>query len=271
MTVADLSPEPRSSDRSGTADFSLDGRVALVTGAARGLGAAIATAMAGAGADVVLGVRSEGSADRVAAEIRALGRRAVVSVFDVTDLAASRSAIDTVIGDVGGIDILVNNAGGGIEEPAIDIAETHFDRVIELNVKSALFLSQHVARHLRDRGAPGRIVNISSQAGLVALPGETSYCIAKAAVSHMTRCLAIEWGEHGINVNSISPTFIETPGTAPALSDPDFRADTIDRIAALHRIGQPIDVAGAAVFLASPAAAMITGHDLVIDGGWTIR
>ena len=120
-------------------------------------------------------------------------------------------------------------------------------------------------------GHGGRIVNLSSQAALVALPGEPVYCAAKAAVSHLTRCLAVEWGGHGINVNAVAPTFIETPGTAPALSDPAFRADTVARIAALHRIGQPVEVAGAVVFLASPAASLITGHTLVVDGGWSVR
>jgi NAD(P)-dependent dehydrogenase (short-subunit alcohol dehydrogenase family) len=117
----------------------------------------------------------------------------------------------------------------------------------------------------------GRIVNMGSQAGLVALPGEAVYCMTKAAISHLTKCMAVEWGRHNITVNAVAPTFIATPGTAPALSNDAFRADVIERIAALHRIGEPVDVAGAVVFLASPAAAMITGHTMVIDGGWTAR
>jgi NAD(P)-dependent dehydrogenase (short-subunit alcohol dehydrogenase family) len=116
----------------------------------------------------------------------------------------------------------------------------------------------------------GAIVNVASQAGLVALPGEASYCTAKAAVIHLTRCLAVEWGELGIRVNAVAPTFIETDGTEPALSDPAFRADVVERIAALHRIGTPDEVSPAVVFLASPAASMVTGHTLVVDGGWTL-
>lgn len=252
-------------------DFSLEGRTALVTGAARGLGAAISIAMAAGGADVVLGLRTQGSGTDVVREIEALGRAALPYEMDVNDLDNCRRATDRAIGHTGGVDILVNNAGGGVAEPAIDVTEANFDFVVSLNLKSAFFLSQHVARHMRERRRGGRIINISSQASIVALPGEAMYCMAKAAVSHMTRCTAIEWGEYGINVNAISPTFIETPGTSRALSDPEFRDDTIARIAGLHRIGKPVDVAGAAVFLASPASALMTGHNLVVDGGWTVR
>jgi 2-deoxy-D-gluconate 3-dehydrogenase len=123
---------------------------------------------------------------------------------------------------------------------------------------------------MRERGT-GSIVNIASQAGLVALPGEAPYCISKAAVVHLTRCLAVEWGELGIRVNAVAPTFIETDGTSAALADAAFRADTVERVAALHRIGVPSEVSGAVVFLASPAASLITGQTLAIDGGWTAR
>jgi 2-deoxy-D-gluconate 3-dehydrogenase len=172
---------------------------------------------------------------------------------------------------LGRLDILVNNAGGGIGAAALEVSEADFDAVMGLNVRSAFFLSQHAARIMIQGGRGGRIVNLSSQAALVALPGEASYCIAKAALSHMTRCLAVEWGRHGITVNAVAPTFIETPGTADALADPAFRLDTVERIAALHRIGQPREVSGAVVFLASPAASLVTGHTLVVDGGWTAR
>jgi NAD(P)-dependent dehydrogenase (short-subunit alcohol dehydrogenase family) len=154
---------------------------------------------------------------------------------------------------------------------ALDVTEADFDAVIALNVKSTFFLSQKAARVMIAGGRGGRIVNLSSQAALVALPGEPVYCLAKAAVSHMTRCLAVEWGGHGINVNAVAPTFIATPGTERVLLDPAFRAETEERIAALHRIGAPVEVAGAVVFLASPAASLVTGHTLVIDGGWTVR
>ena len=247
--------------------FDLTGRRALVTGGNRGLGLAIAHALAAAGAHVVLGVRDPDGAEQPLRAIRAEGGSASSITLDVTQLDEARASIDAASDD-GVFDILVNNAGGGVNAPAIDVTEADFDAVWSLNVRSALFLSQHVARSMP---AGGAIVNIASQAGIVALPGESSYCIAKAAMLHMTRCHAVEWGERGIRVNAIAPTFIETDGTAEALSDPAFRADVIDRIAALHRIGKPTEVAGAVVFLCSPAASLITGQTLVVDGGWTIR
>lgn len=250
--------------------LTLDGSVALVTAASRGIGRAIALDLAEHGADVALGVRDPDAASDLADTIRAMGRRVAVVAMDVTDLAACRSAIDRVVAELGTIDVLVNNAGGGIVEDALDVTEEHFDTVWELNTKSTFFVSQHVAKHMRSSGG-GSIVNIASQAGLVALPGESSYCLSKAAVIHMTKCLAVEWGQYGIRVNAVAPTFVETEGTAPALADEAFRADTVERIAALHRIGQPSEVAAAVTFLAGAGASLVTGTALPIDGGWTAR
>jgi NAD(P)-dependent dehydrogenase (short-subunit alcohol dehydrogenase family) len=250
--------------------MSLEGTVAVVSGAARGIGRATALELAHAGADIGLGLRDPARDGGLVAEIEALGRRAVALPMDVTDLGQSRAAIDRAVEELGSIDVLVNNAGGGIGGNAIDVTEADFDAVWALNTRSTFFLSQHAAKHMRAAGG-GAIVNVASQAGLVALPGETSYCTSKAAVIHLTRCLAVEWGGFGIRVNAVAPTFIETDGTEPALSDPAFRADTVERIAALHRIGTPTEVSGAIAFLASPAASLITGHTMVIDGGWTAR
>jgi 2-deoxy-D-gluconate 3-dehydrogenase len=253
-----------------TGPFDLAGQVALVTGAARGLGRAIAVSLAEAGADVVLGLRDVDGSAGLVADIEALGRRALPLAMDVTDLDGSRAAIDDAVAEFGRLDILVNNAGGGIGGPAIDVSEADFDAVWQLNTRSTFFISQHAARFMRDSGG-GAIVNVASQAGLVALPGESSYCVSKAAVIHLTRVHAVEWGEYGIRVNAVAPTFIETDGTSAALADAAFRADTVERIAALHRIGVPTEVSGAVVFLCSPAASLVTGQTLAIDGGWTAR
>lgn len=250
-------------------DVSLAGRRALVTGASRGIGRDIALALAESGAHVLLGVRAPGSADSLVAEISGAGGTSSTVVLDVTRLDEARAAIDAAASEHGPIDILVNNAGGGIDGRAIDVTEADFDEVWGLNVRSTFFLSQHIVRQMPADG--GAIVNIASQAGLVALPGESAYCVAKAAVIHMTRCHAVEWGVRGVRVNAVAPTWIETEGTARVLDDDELRADVVERIAALHRIGTPREVSAAVVFLASPAASLITGQTLAIDGGWTAR
>lgn len=250
--------------------FDMNGQKALVTGAARGLGRAIALALAEAGADVALGLRDVASGADLVAEIESHGRRALPLPMDVRDLSQIGAAVDKSVAEFGRIDILVNNAGLGPTNPAELVNEADFDLTFDVNVKGTFFASQSAGRMMIEQGY-GRIINLSSQAGFVALPGEAVYCATKAAISHLTKCLAIEWGKHGITVNAVAPTFIETPGTAPALSDATFRAYVEERIAALHRIGQPMDVAGAVVFLASPAASLITGTTLLIDGGWTAR
>jgi NAD(P)-dependent dehydrogenase (short-subunit alcohol dehydrogenase family) len=250
--------------------FDLDGRTALVTGAARGLGRSIALAMANAGADVALGLRVPGTADDLVAEITAMGRRAVAVDMDVRSLPQIRAAIDMVVDGFGRLDILVNNAGLGPANPAELVTEEDYDLTLDVNVKGLFFASQAAGRVMIAQGG-GTIVNLSSQAGFVALPTESIYCMTKAAIAHLTKCLAVEWGSHGITVNAVAPTFIRTPGTEPDLADPEFRADVEARIAALHRIGEPVDVTGAVVFLASPAASLITGTTLLVDGGWTAR
>ena len=251
--------------------FRLDGQTALITGAARGLGRAISLALAEAGADVALGLRVGTDAEDLAAEIEGMGRRAHRVQMDLLDLGQIDAAVREVRETLGRIDILVNNAGIGPEEQAAeDWGEPEFDATFDLNVKGLFFTSQAVARLMIEDGG-GRIVNMSSQAGFIALPGEAIYCASKAAVSHLTKCHAVEWGRYGINVNAVAPTFIRTPGTAPALADEAFKADVEERIAALHRIGEPVDVAGAVVYLASPAAALVTGTTLMVDGGWTAR
>jgi NAD(P)-dependent dehydrogenase (short-subunit alcohol dehydrogenase family) len=250
--------------------FSLEGRTALVTGAARGLGRAISVALAHAGADVALGVRAPGSGRELVAEIEHMSRRCLEVAMDVADLSQVRSAIEHAEAQLGHLDIVVNNAGIAPGDYALEVTEQDFDRAVAVNLKGTFFTSQAAARIMAGQGY-GRIINLSSQAGFVALPTESVYCMTKAAISHLTKCLAVEWGPHGINVNAVAPTFIRTPGTSAALGDEAFERDVTERIAALHRIGEPVEVSGAVVFLASPAASLITGETLLIDGGWTAR
>jgi NAD(P)-dependent dehydrogenase (short-subunit alcohol dehydrogenase family) len=250
--------------------FGLQGRVALVTGAARGLGRAISLALAHAGADLALGLRDIHADAGLAAEVRAMGRKALPLQMDMLSLEQISRATQETQKQFGRIDILVNNAGIAPENPAENAREEDFDATLAINLKGTFFASQAVARHMI-RQKSGTIINMSSQAGFAALPGESIYCMTKAAIAHLTKCLAVEWGKYGITVNAVAPTFIHTPGTESALADPAFRADTVERIAALHRIGEPMEVAGAVVFLASPAASLITGETILIDGGWTAR
>jgi NAD(P)-dependent dehydrogenase (short-subunit alcohol dehydrogenase family) len=250
--------------------YDLTGQTALVTGASRGLGRAISLALANAGADVALGLRDLGSAPDLADSIHAMGRRALPLQMDV----CRRDQIDAAVGEVvdqwGHLDIVVNNAGLGPSAPAEEVTEENFDLTMDVNVKGVFFVSQAAGRVMIGQGY-GRIISLSSQAGFVALPTESVYCMSKAAVAHLTKCLAVDWGRHGITVNAVAPTFIRTQGTEADLADPSFEADVLERIAGLHRIGDPMDVAGGVVFLASPAASLITGVTLLIDGGWTAR
>ncbi len=250
--------------------FDLTGQVALVTASARGLGRAISLALAQAGADIVLGLRARDADGGLEKEIAATGRRVLPVQMDVTNLDQIFKAVEDAVGHFGRLDILVNNAGIAPENLAENVRLEDFDATLNVNLRGTFFASQAAGR-VMIRQNKGCIINMSSQAGFAALPGESIYCMTKAAIVHLTKCLAVEWGKYNITVNAVAPTFIETPGTEECLADPKFRADVIERIAALHRIGQPRDVSGAVIFLASPAAALITGHTLVIDGGWTAR
>lgn len=251
-------------------NFDLTGQVALVTGAARGLGNAISLALAHAGADIALGLRDVNACGDLADQIEAMGRRALPLQMDVRQLDQIYQAVDNTVRYLGRLDILVNNAGQAPDNLAENVREEDFDLTLAVNLKGTFFASQAAGR-VMIRQRSGRIINLSSQAAFVALPTESVYCMTKAAIAHLTKCLALEWGKYNITINAVAPTFIHTPGTESALANPEFRADVIERIAALHRIGEPMEVAGAVVFLASSAASLITGDTILIDGGWTAR
>ena len=249
--------------------FDLTGSVAVVTGAGSGLGKAIAKALARHGADVAV-TELPGKtalAEETVGELRALGRRAQAIPLDVTDLGSIEALVPAVVGSFGRLDILVNNAGLNIQRHALEVTEQDWDRVLDVNLKGLFFCSQAAGRHMVEHGG-GRIVNIASQMGLVGYWRRAAYCSSKAGVVNLTRVLAIEWAKHRINVNAIAPTFVLTPLTAPMFEDADFKADVIARIP-LGRLADPDDVANAAVYLASPAAKMVTGQTLAVDGGWT--
>lgn len=258
----------------------VDDKIALVTGAGSGLGQAISIALAQAGADVAiteLPARLE-AAEAAAAHIRAAGRRALVVPLDVTQLPTIKAMLEKVVETFGRLDILVNNAGINVQRMALDVSEEDWDRVLDVNLKGVFFCAQAAARQMiaqsggdsqGGRRINGKIINIASQMGVVGYYRRAAYCSSKAGVVNLTRVLAFEWAPYGLTVNAIGPTFIYTPLTAPMFEDEAFRSDVLSRIP-LGRIGQPEDVVGAAVYLASPAADLVTGHTLLIDGGWTV-
>ena len=247
--------------------FDLTNKVALITGAARGLGRACALALANAGADIGLGLRDVNSARDLEEEIEAMGRKVIRLQMDVSSLRQINDAVENVVKKFGRIDVLLNNVGVAPTNPAEKVTEEDFDYTINLNLKGTFFTAQAVGKQMIKQGS-GRIINMSSQAGFIALEDESIYCMTKAGINHLTKNLASEWAKYNINVNAVAPTFIETPGTEPWLSDKNFRQSVLNRIP-LGRIGKPMEVAGAVVFLASDAASLITGDIMLIDGGWT--
>jgi NAD(P)-dependent dehydrogenase (short-subunit alcohol dehydrogenase family) len=247
--------------------FSLTDRIAIVTGASKGIGHATALALAHAGADVVVTSRSKDRAEPVSAEIREMGRESLPLELEITSLDSIDAMVAATKECFGRIDILVNNAGTNIREPALEVTEEHWDRVVDTNLKGSFFCAQRVGRVMVGQTS-GKIINIASQMGLVGGRQRAAYCSSKGGVVQMTKVLAIEWATYGINVNAIAPTFVMTPLTAPMFEDLEFYADVVSRMP-LGRVGDPEDVVGAVIYLASPASDLVTGHTLLVDGGWT--
>lgn len=244
--------------------FRLDGKRALVTGAGRGIGLGAAQALVAFGAHVTLVSRSEGEIAAAAADIRAERGAADHAALDVTDIDAMRAWI----GSADPFDILVNNAGTNRPGPFVDVKVEDFDLVSGLNVRASFFVAQAVARRLIEAGRPGSIIHVSSQMGHVGAVNRTVYCTTKFAIEGMSKAMAVELAPHGIRVNTLCPTFIETPMTAPFFRNADFRASVLSKIK-LGRLGAVEDLAGALILLASDASSLMTGTSLIVDGGWT--
>ena len=247
----------------------LDNQVAVVTGSGSGLGQAIAIAFAEAGATVVVTDLAQRlpNAKKTRDRIIQLGRKSVAVSLNVTSIRSIRRMVKKTIDEFGRIDILVNNAGVNISKPAVEVTEDDWDKVLDVNLKGVFFCCQEVGRTMIERRF-GKIINVASQNGVIGYYNRAAYCSSKAGVVNLTRVLAIEWASKNINVNAIGPTFVRTPLTDKLFQEESFTSEVLRRIP-LGRLGQPEDITGAVVFLASSAAQLITGHTLLIDGGWT--
>jgi 2-deoxy-D-gluconate 3-dehydrogenase len=247
----------------------ITGQVAIVTGASKGIGYGLAESLARAGVRVAVTARTLPELETLAESIRSEGGEAQPLALDVTDIAQIGEVFGKVRDHFGRVDILVNNAGLGANHPAEDVTEADWDSMMDVNLKGLFFCCQAAGRIMLAQGY-GRIVNMSSQAGLVGIRDHAVYSTSKGGVNLLTKVLALEWSARGVTVNAIAPTFVYTPGTAARLDDPDYRAGVVARIPA-GKVASIDDVAAAVIYLASPAAGMVTGTVLPVDGGWTAQ
>ncbi|MCA9832261.1 MAG: glucose 1-dehydrogenase [Dehalococcoidia bacterium] len=251
----------------GTQLFDLSGRVAIITGAGRGLGRTMALSLAAAGADLVLTARTASEIGALAEEVRELGRRAVAVTADVTSEADANRVAAEALAQLGRLDILVNNAGINIRKPVLELTEAEYRQVLETNLIGCFHFARAAGRHFVAQGC-GKLINISSIMGQVALASQGAYASSKGGIEQLTKVLALEWASANVQVNAIAPTYFETPLTRPLFDDPERNAFITGRTP-MGRWGQPHELAGAVIFLASAASDYITGHTLTVDGGWT--
>jgi len=249
--------------------FDLSSKVALITGASRGLGKAMALALAEAGAHVALAARGAEALERAAQEVRALGRKALVVPADVTEVAQIRAMVRRAVDHFGRLDILIPAAGINIRGPAVDFAEADWDRVMAVNLKGVFFTCQAAGRIMIEQGS-GSIINVASLTTTFGFPNIAPYCASKGGVGQLTKSLASEWAPYGVRINAVAPGYYRTAMTEPLFQDSDFRGYIHSRIP-MGRPGVPKDLGGTVVFLASDASAYITGQILYVDGGWTAR
>ena len=248
--------------------FDLTGRTALVTGASKGLGRAMAVGLARAGCDLALCARDQEGLAATRQAVRALGVRAEVFAMDVLSHASVREAVSAAVQAFGGLDILLNNAGVNVRKTVLDLSEEEWDLVLDTNLKGYFLVAQAVAPHLIARGY-GKVVNVSSIFGAVGMNNQLAYASSKGGVVQMTKVMAIEWAKHGVRVNSVAPTYFETPLVAALRNDPE-RFRFINERTPMGRWGQPEELEGTVVWLASPASDFVTGQTVFVDGGWTI-
>lgn len=249
--------------------FDLNNKVAVITGAGGGVGGDISIALAEHGANVILTERpgAEANLMKCKEKIQEMGREALITTLDVTNIESIKKMVATIKKQFKKIDILINNAGVSLRAPSLEVTEKEWDLVQDVNLKGTFFTSQEVAKVMKENGG-GKIINVSSIHGINGFHERAAYCSSKAGVVNLTKVLAIDWAEHGINVNGIGPNYMVTPLTKGILEDKEFHDDVIYRTP-LRKIGKPNDLSGGIVYLASPSSDFVTGHTLMVDGGWT--